>query len=171
MGHKYTSDVKQLKIGGISKVFGNLERSRGIKIVSMGNTSNMAGNSLWTTLSHEVAQWTNKKLTKPPILPQQTPIVNLNVQPRQRLSTIQAGDILMICMQRGKRSKNIFQEDLYVRDIDNDQALFFFLKEMFVTHRGALRSYMSLRTIKELRLVEVSFRLMRFSTHYQRYAY
>jgi hypothetical protein len=132
----------------------------------MGNTTNTAGNSFWTTLSHKVAQWTNKKLTKPSILPQQNPIVNLNVQPRQRLSTIQAGDILMICMQRGKRSKNIYQEDLYVRDIDNDQALFFFLKEMFVTHRGVLRSYLSLRTMKELRLVEVSNKLVSFPTHY-----
>jgi hypothetical protein len=134
--------------------------------VSMGNTTNTAGNSFWTTLSNKVAQWTNKKPTKPPILPQQTSIVNLKVQPQPRLSTIQAGDILMICMQRGKRSKKIFQEDLYVRDIDNDQALFFFLKELFLTHRGVLRSYISLRTIKELKLVEVSFRLVLFLTHY-----
>jgi hypothetical protein len=166
MGHKYTSDVKQLKIGGISKVFGNLERSRGIKIVSMGNTTDTAGNSFWTTLSNKAVQWTSKKPKKIPVLPQQAPVVNLRVQRQRRLSHVQAGDILMICMQRGKRSKNIYQEDLYVRNIDNDQALFVFLRQMFVNHRGALRSYLSLRTIKELKLVEVSFRLVLFLTHY-----
>jgi hypothetical protein len=123
----------------------------------MGNTTNTAGNSFWSALSNKVIQWTNKKTKKPPILPQQTPGVNLRVQSRQRLSHIQTGDILMICMQRGKRSKNIYQEDLYVRNIDNDQALFFFLQQMFATHRGAFRSYLSLRTIRELKLVEVSF--------------
>lgn len=156
MGHKYTSDVKQVKTGGISKTSGNLERSRGIKIVSMGNTTDTAGNSFWTALSNKVVQWTSKKTKKPPILPQQTPVANPIVQPKPRLSHTQAGDILMICMQRGKHSKNIYQENLYVRNIDNDQALFLFFKQMYVTHRGRLRSYLSLRTLRELKLVEVS---------------
>jgi hypothetical protein len=93
MGHKYTSDVKQLKIGGISKVFGNLERSRGIKIVSMGNTTDTAGNSFWTTLSNKAVQWTSKKPKKIPVLPQQAPVVNLRVQRQRRLSHVQADDL------------------------------------------------------------------------------
>jgi hypothetical protein len=166
MCRKYTSDVKQLKIGGISKVFGDLERSRGIKIVSMGNTTAAPGNSFWTTLRNKAVQWTSKKPKKTPVLPQQAPVVNPRVQRQRRLSHVQAGDILMICMQRGKRSKNIYQEDLYVRNIDNDQALFVFLRQMFVNHRGALRSYLSLRTMKELKLVEVSCKPVPFPTHY-----
>jgi hypothetical protein len=148
-------------------VFGNLERSRGIKIIAMGNTTDTPGNSFWTSLINKVVQWTSKGIKRPPILPQHTPVASPTAQPqRRRLSHTQAGDILMICMQRGKRSKTIYQEDLYVRNIDNDQALFVFLQKLFVTHRGALRSYLSLRTIRELKLVEVSFRTVLLVTRH-----
>lgn len=123
----------------------------------MGNTTETAGNTFWTALSNKIVQWTSKKTQKSPLLPRQTPVASLIVQPRARLSHTKAGDILMICMQGGKYHKNIYQEDLYVRNIDNDQALFGFLKNMYITHRGALRSRLSLRTIKELKLVEVCF--------------
>lgn len=140
MGHKYTSDVKQLNTGGIAKVFGKLERSRGIKVVSMGNTTKTAGDSFWTSLGSRFVRWMSKRTRNPPLLPQQTqqnPSVDLRAQPQPQLSHIQAGDILMICMQRGKRSKNIYQENLFDHNVDNDHALFVFLREMFKSHRGA----------------------------------
>jgi hypothetical protein len=126
----------------------------------MGNTTNTAGNTFWIALSNKVSQWASKKTKRPPILPQQTPVTNPIVQPRARLSHTEAGDILMMCIQGGKYHKNIYQEDLYARNIDNDQALFLFLKQMYVTHRGALRSYLSLYTLKELTLVEVSYKFV-----------
>ena len=128
-------------------------------MVSMGNTTKTAGDSFWISLGNRFARWMSKRTRNLPILPQQTqqnPGVDLRVQPQPQLSHIQAGDILMICMQRGKRSKNIYQENLFDHNVDNDHALFVFLREMFKSHRGAFRSYLSLRTIKELKLVEVS---------------
>jgi hypothetical protein len=123
----------------------------------MGNTTDTAGNTFWTALSNKVVQWTRKKTQKSPLLPRQTPVASPKVQPQQRPTHTQSGDVLMICMQSGKRSKNIYQEDLYVRDINDDQALILFLRQMSVSHRGTLRSYLSLRTVKELKFVEVSF--------------
>lgn len=126
-------------------------------------------NSLSTALSAKAEQWTRMVSNKTqqesksglPTHTGHTP-VSPQTQTQPYPIHIQKKDLLMICMQSGKRSKQLDQKYLHEHGVDSDRALFSLLRKATSYRRNRLRSLFTLRTIRELKLVMVNHLAVRF---------
>ena len=153
--------MREIRTGGIAKLKTHMERATRVKFISRSNpqrSSNQRFNFgrawMWfLNLGSNLRRGPGKGSSLPSHNTSQhrTTARGTHSPARQRQQNL----LLMSCTHKGEYGRFLYQDQ--IDDLDSDQKLFHFLGARFREHRGKFRSMLSLRTVKGIHFIQVSF--------------